>query len=260
MVLSATFGWEGDSINVDDDAPQECFRKYVHAEESFKDHSLFLRSRPRYALLFDLPITDYKAWAYGLKAAGYATNPNYPELLIRQVERYQLFTLDTISMMPIGLSGSSDPQLVQLSNASGNQQQKYDDITATFSHPGLQHNHVEGSELSLSGRNIYMNNRVKYIHVNKNESLNDICNDLSIMPWQVYRYNDIPKGYEIKAGEILYIQPKRKKSKITEHLVTKGESMWKISQIYGIRLKYLYKMNAMSEGTPLADGQNIKLR
>jgi LysM repeat protein len=163
-------------------------------------------------------------------------------------------------MMPVGFSGSSNPQLVHLSNTSGKHRHKHDDKTVASAPPGFQHTHVEGSELIVSGRKILMNNRIKCVYVQANETLEDICNDLDIMPWQIYRYNDIHAGSTIKAGELLYLQPKRKKSKIAEHVVKPGESMWEISQIYGIRLTHLYKMNTMNEGVQLADGQRIKLR
>lgn len=87
-------GWTGDSVKHDDDASQECFRKYENPAESFKDHAFFLTSRSRYAKLFELAPNDYKAWANGLRAAGYATDPKYPEKLISYIERYQLHQYD----------------------------------------------------------------------------------------------------------------------------------------------------------------------
>lgn len=86
--------WTGPSVRHDDDSAQECFRKYEHASESYRDHSLFLTTRSRYASLFELPKDDYKAWAKGLKAAGYATDPKYPDKLISLIERYQLYQYD----------------------------------------------------------------------------------------------------------------------------------------------------------------------
>jgi flagellum-specific peptidoglycan hydrolase FlgJ len=86
--------WTGDSVKQDDDAEQECFRKYNDPSESFKDHAVFLSGRSRYAVLFELPKDDYKAWAKGLRAAGYATDPRYPEKLISYIERYNLHQYD----------------------------------------------------------------------------------------------------------------------------------------------------------------------
>ncbi|RZJ34340.1 MAG: LysM peptidoglycan-binding domain-containing protein [Flavobacterium sp.] len=87
--------WTGPSVSYDDDEEQECFRKYAQASESYQDHSLFLTSRNRYADLFTLDKDDYKAWAKGLKSAGYATDPKYPEKLIGLIERYQLYKYDS---------------------------------------------------------------------------------------------------------------------------------------------------------------------
>ena len=94
--------WEGDTIRHDDDERQECFRKYAQAEESYNDHSQFLISRPRYANLFSLDVLDYKSWAHELKAAGYATNPQYADRLISLIERFDLARQDTICMQLFG--------------------------------------------------------------------------------------------------------------------------------------------------------------
>ena len=93
-------GWKSKKFRQDDDERNECFRKYEKAVDSFTDHSNFLCSRTRYASLFDLPITDYKAWAHGLKAAGYATNPKYAQLLINIIEEYQLYKYDSKKVPP----------------------------------------------------------------------------------------------------------------------------------------------------------------
>ena len=91
-------GWTGESVTHDDDAAQECFRKYDNPSESFKDHALFLTGRSRYAKLFALSKNDYKAWARGLRAAGYATDPKYPDKLISYIERYSLSEYDIMAL------------------------------------------------------------------------------------------------------------------------------------------------------------------
>lgn len=90
-------GWEGKTMRVDDDAPNECFRVYASVADSYKDHSDFLRYRDRYKFLFDLERTDYKGWAYGLKKAGYATDPGYPTKLIKYIEDYELYRFDVLN-------------------------------------------------------------------------------------------------------------------------------------------------------------------
>lgn len=102
--------WEGDTLKIDDDELQECFRKYEKAEDSYTDHSLFLTTRKRYASLFTLDVMDYKAWAKGLKAAGYATNPQYADRLINLIERYNIAQLDTICQQRMQSGEEVKPQ------------------------------------------------------------------------------------------------------------------------------------------------------
>lgn len=109
--------WTGPSVTHDDDAAQECFRKYEHPSESYRDHSYFLTSRSRYAGLFDLPKDDYKAWARGLKAAGYATDPKYPDKLISLIERYQLQQYDS-EVLGSGKMGSTKVVVSRETNSS----------------------------------------------------------------------------------------------------------------------------------------------
>lgn len=107
-------GWTGDSVKHDDDAEQECFRKYEQPQESYKDHSLFLTSRPRYASLFKLDRGDYQAWAKGLKAAGYATDVKYPDKLIGLIERFELYKFDNEVLQRNYIPVKKDP-LVEIS-------------------------------------------------------------------------------------------------------------------------------------------------
>lgn len=106
-------GWSGPSVRHDDDERSECFRKYETAEASFVDHSNFLKNSPRYFPLFDLSPTDYQGWAWGLKKAGYATNPQYAQTLIRLIEEYDLnqYTL-------LALGTTRPPAPAETSNAS----------------------------------------------------------------------------------------------------------------------------------------------
>lgn len=103
--------WNGPSIKHDDDEAQECFRKYDNAEDSYRDHSMFLTSRSRYSKLFKLEITDYKSWARGLKSAGYATDPKYPDKLISLIERYNLQQYDTENYL---VSNTAKSQIANL--------------------------------------------------------------------------------------------------------------------------------------------------
>ena len=104
--------WNGKRIYHDDDKKGECFRVYKDPEISFRDHSLFLSERSRYAFLFDIKISEYKAWAKGLKKAGYATDPKYPEKLISLIERFDLTRFDKKNTMASKKKKKSKIQMV----------------------------------------------------------------------------------------------------------------------------------------------------
>jgi flagellum-specific peptidoglycan hydrolase FlgJ len=116
--------WTGPSVSYDDDEAQECFRKYEQPSQSYQDHSLFLTSRDRYAFLFELDKHDYAGWARGLKAAGYATDPKYPEKLIGIIDRYQLSKYDAEVLGKEWIPLNTAP-LAQKENIPGNSDQVY---------------------------------------------------------------------------------------------------------------------------------------
>ncbi|MFV7234562.1 glucosaminidase domain-containing protein [Flavobacterium sp. ZB4R12] len=112
-------GWTGESVKHDDDAAQECFRKYNNPSESFKDHALFLTGRSRYSKLFGFSKGDYKAWAKGLRVAGYATDPRYPDKLISYIERYQLHQYD-IQVLDVNYVSNEQQMVKELTIESKN--------------------------------------------------------------------------------------------------------------------------------------------
>lgn len=233
--------WTGRTFYYDDDERGECFRRYKNPEESFRDHSLFLTTRDRYAHLFKYKIDDYKKWAHGLKKAGYATNPKYPGLLIRIIEENKLYIYDDEALAqynpkhPVRKSGEK----YYLVNA--------DDFNAV----------EEGGY----GRNIYLNNKKKFIIAREGDSFESIADEFNMYAWQIYKYNDLEKSDHIKAGQMLYLQRKKARSKVYKfHLVEKDETMYGISQKYGIRLNKLYKHNEIPEGTEPKTGTRLKLR
>jgi len=166
--------WKGETYIIDDDAKNECFRMYKNAEESYKDHSSFLRTRVRYASLFYLDITNYKAWAEGLKAAGYASNPNYPKQLIKIIEDNCLYEYD-----------------------SGFQKK---DIAA-YQQPGqvtfliTDDDDEDFSPINIGGSNraFFLNNDIKFVFVKSGDTFEKIAKDLDIKPEALYRYNDFQK-------------------------------------------------------------------
>lgn len=215
--------WSGEKIYHDDDKNNECFRKYDRAEESFIDHSQFLKDRSRYSFLFELDKTDYKAWAKGLKQAGYATDPNYPKRLIELIERYDLHKYD---------------------------QQSYTSKEENVATPVKQQ--VTKNESGL-----------KHIYVQNGESYYTIAKKYNILFGLIYKYNDVDrKTRQPEEGSIIYLQKKKKKITWGDgvHVVEKGESMHDISQKYGIRLHSLYDLNNMSYESKPEVGQLLKLR
>ena len=224
--------WEGKKVFKDDDEKNECFRSYPSVFDSYRDHSEFLKTRSRYAFLFELKTTDYKGWAKGLKKAGYATNPQYATLLIRIIEENQLYRFDTGSVETIAIKPAT--------SISPDETEKVIHFAAN--------------------RKVFSRNRIKYIIANAGDTYMKITNDLDMMPWQILKYNDLEKTDEIKAGDIIYLQPKRKKAKKDHHIVEAGETMRTISQKYGIKLKSLYCKNRMKPGSEPAAGQKLWLR
>ena len=225
--------WTGRRIYHDDDKRNECFRRYSNPEESFIDHSEFLTSRQRYTGLFKLDPYDYSGWARGLKAAGYATNPQYDRLLIKIIEDNELYKLDT--GMSVSKSGG---EIIE--NRKG----------------------VIDEDPTAGSRNIQTRNRIKYIIANEGDTYESISSEMGLMSWELDRYNDIPPGSSISPGDIIYLQPKRIRAQrgVETHMVSEGETMWYISQLYGIRLARLLRRNYMEKGEEPSPGEIIYLR
>ncbi|HLG02135.1 MAG TPA: glucosaminidase domain-containing protein [Bacteroidia bacterium] len=224
--------WSGETYIQDDDKADECFRKYTQVYDSYVDHSQFLRTRARYSFLFDLPVSDYKGWSRGLKEAGYATDPRYAERLIELIERYKLHEYDRESSMP-PVMASSIPRTSRQETVS----------------------------VTVNRREVYSNNDLKYVVVKQGDSFMKIAEELEISVGQLYRYNELPVGATLTPGQMLYIQPKRKKASDTNaHTVKPGENMYAISQQYGIKVRSLYKLNLMPVGSQPPPGTVLKLK
>lgn len=224
--------WTGKTIHKDDDKKNECFRKYSNARQSFQDHSEFLSKRGRYSFLFDLKPDDYKGWAKGLKTAGYATNPKYSSLLIALIEKNNL--------------------------------QQYDNMILASKNPSNTNNAFSLASLSeprASKHSIYIhNNNIKYIKIKSEDTFYKISKEFGMHLSQIYKYNDLSDNNFIKEGDIIYLQPKRKKAKLELHKVKENESLQDISQLYGIKLKSICKKNKLELESRLQQGQILKLR
>jgi LysM repeat protein len=242
--------WSGPSIRHSDDRRNECFRKYIRPEDSYYDHSDFLRSVSRYSFLFDIEPTDYKAWARGLKKAGYATNPQYANMLIRKIEELNLYYFDRNFI------------------AAKLPQQQSATVNVVVAQPEPENNRTVIPEINdnftVTARvnRVMENNRIQYIIVKDGETREKIENEFQLLKWELPRYNELDSDFSPVAGQILYLQPKREKAEPGKelHTVAEGDTMYSISQKYGIKLKNLYEMNRMAEGEELTAGQKIWLR
>ena len=224
-------GWAGRSVYHDDDTRNECFRAYDNVLQSYEDHSKFLRYNVRYNSLFTLQRTDYRGWAQGLKACGYATNPRYADKLIELIELYKLYELDKAT--------------------------SYDKFMAKRG--GYDKPVSRG--MSLHPIKIY--NKNYYIIARAGDTFKGIGEEIDISYRKIAKYNERDKNDVLHAGEIIYLKKKQKKAdkayKNRPHIVKAGESMYSIAQRYGIRLKSLYKKNHLSPDYQARVGDTLRV-
>lgn len=218
-------GWGGRKTYHDDDERGECFRAYKNAYESYVDHSVFLRNSARYSRLFQLKTTDYKGWAKGLKACGYATSPTYAHRLIDIIELYELY--------------------------------KYD--------KGVHFDRFQVQQLERGDlRHVYAFNKNYYVIARKGDTFRSIADDVDISYRKLARFNERDKDDPVEEGERIWLQKKRRKApkeyKYRPHIVKGGESMYTIAQYYGIRLKNLYKMNDLPPEYRIKVGDRLYVR
>lgn len=228
-------GWKGQKVYYDDDERGECFRKYKSVQESFIDHTNFLVSSPRYAFLFKLAPNDYKGWARGLKQAGYATARHYDNTLIKLIEDNKLDRLD--------YKQTFNPLVAQAFNKNSGMA------------GGLSIN-------PYNQRQIIKVNNIEAVLASASDTYEIIAQGLGIDVWELYKFNDQPSGYVPRQNEVIYIEAKnrRTKRKLEYHTVEPGETMHYISQLYGIKLKPLYRRNRMKQGEQPQPGEVIHLR
>jgi len=217
--------WDGETFVMDDDEKNECFRKYNDVLESYDDHSLFLISRSRYSALFELPITDYKGWCYGLKDAGYATDPRYPERLLELIEKYKLYELYKID----GTPHQNFPE--------------HDDVKP---------------ELVI--RDVYRFNHIRFVISKPGDTYTKLAKEFDLDLKDLLEYNDLGEKDVLQAGQKIYIEHKRRKALERYHVVQKNETLKSISQLHGIRLSSLCRKNRLKADDKLKVGDVLYLR
>jgi len=217
--------WKGKKVYYDDDHKNECFRRYRSVKDSYIDHTNFLMSNQRYAFLFKLSPNDYKGWAKGLKKAGYATARNYDKRLIQIIEENKLYRLDSKKKI----------------------------------RPMLAYQRKQALNQGMTVKKI---NDIKAVVARKGDTYEIIAQELNMKAWEIYKFNDRAEGYKPQPREVVYIGRKKRrapKNHLT-HKVKKEENMHYISQLYGIRLKPLYRRNRMDFEQKLNPGDLIYLR
>ena len=236
--------WSGESVTHDDDANGECFRAYNNADESYRDHSDFLKNNQRYGSLFSLNPEDYQGWAKGLKKAGYATNPRYPDLLIKYVEQYNLqqYSLAALNKLPdMDMAKSGDVK---------------DDVpvAAATENSILVNDNVV---LAAEPDKIISINNSKCVFVKKGTSLLAVANKYNINLNKLMEFNDLDEEGLLTNDQFVYLQKKSKTGEKEFYLVQAGETVYDIAQKTAIQLKYLLTYNNLNAAVKLV--ANIKL-
>ena len=238
--------WDGETFYKDDDSAKECFRAYASAEESYRAHSDFLRSRERYQSLFDLEPTDYKAWAKGLKKAGYATDARYANKLIESIEDFQLYRYDQEALAQAAPVAASAPDLPQVAAV----EQRRIPVAA------------ERLTLPMS-RKVLERNGVPYVMSIEGDTYSSLAAAYNLFPKEILRYNDLAYEPELEPDTIVYIARKKKQApqgNTTFEVEQEGLTLWDISQMFGVQLQKLRMYNSYRGDGPARAGETILLR
>ena len=242
-------GWTGGTMYMDDDRRGECFRVYGSVEESFRDHSDFLRYRDRYKFLFDLERTDYKGWANGLKKAGYATDPKYASKLIKYIEDYNLSRFDILTTQEEAVLPEPPLQIEQPVAAPA--------VRNGVTVPASEEFHFQLSRL------LYSLNDVPFVYSMEGETYASIAKQYHLFKWEILRYNDLKKDQPLLPGSVVYLQAKKNKAPkgLEMYIVSEdGESFHDICQRFAVKEKAILKLNGWVPPVELEEGDEIKLR
>ena len=289
--------WKGKTMRYDDDAKGECFRVYDSADESFQDHSDFLRYRDRYKFLFDLKTTDYKGWAYGLKKAGYATDPHYPAKLIKYIEDYRLYEYDRMTPEEsdrleeaveniVEASSSVNEEVTDVKAAStvkkdkARKERKARKARKKRSKEEAVPDEIPASPLSLEEpkridkagmevfsfsltREAYSRNGVPFITSVEGETYASIAQSNHLYLNELLRFNDLTRSEELLPGTVVYLQAKKNQSEkgLDKYIVGDDEeSLRDICQRFAVKMSSVMKMNGFSAGYEPREGDTIILR
>jgi LysM repeat protein len=245
--------WRGESVSHDDDARGECFRKYNSPMDSYRDHSDFLRGSTRYASLFNLDPLNYSAWAWGLKKAGYATNPKYPQIIIKLIEDYNL---QDYTLIALGKKPANEEIFAK------NTDEKKEIIPAAA---------VVKIEEPVSGPNITIKNpqypegefkinETRVIYAERGTSFLSIAQQFNIPLSRLFDFNDLSESESLAKDQLIYLQRKRKTGNNEFHTVKPGETPYDIAQEEAIRMESLLEYNQLQTRMQPAIGQQLYLK
>ncbi len=245
--------WTSTGVSHDDDALGECFRCYKDAESSYRDHSNFLRGNDRYAFLFRLDAKDYKAWAYGLKKAGYATNPNYPKILIKNIEdnNLQEYTLEAAGEVPFydASKYTSDPE-----------DKAFNELTKPKSSVGDDNVYQTSDDIEQQFQNRFTVNGSAAISAKKGTSLLAIATENNIKLSKLLEYNDLDKDGLLEKDQIVFLDKKSNEGDKDYYVMQNNETMYDVAQKNGVTLQSLYQYNELSKNHNPGAGTKIILK
>ena len=244
--------WAGDRVYHDDDAKGECFRAYPSVEASYQDHADFLDQSPRYDSLFAYSADDYRSWARGLKAAGYATAPDYAERLVKIIESMKLYLLDKENGNKIYSAAK---------NATANTEAWFENNLAV-SDERINPNAFRVTVNSHKGYGVYRTNHTFYVVAKEGDSFESVGAAFDISPKMLRKLNDVAKDATLAKGDVVYIERKKTQwlGNVMIHKVVRDENLYSLSQSYGIRLKSLAKLNSLAKGADVKKGDVIRLK
>lgn len=250
-------GWGGEKVYHDDDARGECFRSYAKPEESYRDHSDFLRNSSRYAFLFQLDATDYKGWAYGLKKAGYATNIKYSQILVRLIEQYNL---EQYSLIALGRIKPTD-EILAGNNSTPVTVDKHPDfdpiVTAKLPDPIV----LEVKPAPVYPESVFVINKTKVVFVKGGVSLLQVAEQNNISLGRLLEFNDMADGQGdvLLEDQLIFLQRKRKVGAKEFYVLQPEETVYDVCQAEGIRYESLLALNQLREGMQPAAGEKLYL-
>ena len=244
--------WTGNCVYHDDDIKHECFRSYSCAEASYRDHSDFLKTRPNYASLFNLDATDYQGWAYGLKAAGYATNPAYAISIITTIEKYNL--------QDATMAALQQSHQVTIASAPFKMQENlaFDNVSTIA--PVQQTVTQPADAIAKYPNGVFTINETKVIYAKAGSSLLAIANKYNIAYGRLLAFNDLNDGDILRASSLIFIEPKPKRGSKDYHITLPNESLYDVAQDEGVQLQSLLAYNSFQKNAQVKAGDKIILR